>query len=70
MPPGEAYISLNNAAAVLGLHRNTVDELTRAGDLPRMRFGRSRVLPVASLGGFIDAHAVAATDGPLAGRDA
>lgn len=70
LPSGEAYISLNNAAAVLGLHRNTVDALTQAGDLPRMRFGRSRVVPVAALGEFIDAHAVAATTGPLAGREA
>ncbi|WP_019157764.1 helix-turn-helix domain-containing protein [Brevibacterium senegalense] len=70
MPTGEVYISLNNAAAVLGLHRNTVDELTRSGDLPRLRFGRSRVIPVAALADLIDTHAVPATVGPLAGRDA
>lgn len=66
-PAAGAYISLNHAAGVLGIHRNTLDALTITGDLPRLRFGRSRVLPLEAVTSYIDAQSEPATTGPLAG---
>lgn len=69
LPPKSAYVSLNGAAELLRIHRSTVDALTMRGELPRMRFGRSRVIPARALCEFIDSHSRAATAGPLAGLE-
>jgi len=45
------------AAAALGLSVSTVERLTRAGELPCVRLGRSVLYPVAMLEEFLRARA-------------
>lgn len=46
---GRLVLSVEEAAAALGVARSTAYQATRTGDLPSRRIGRRVVIPIASL---------------------
>jgi excisionase family DNA binding protein len=55
------------AAAALGLSVSTVERLTKAGELPCVKLGRSVLYPMAMLEEFLRARAERARGGEFAG---
>jgi excisionase family DNA binding protein len=53
-------LSIEEAAAILGISRALAYELVRRGDLPQLRLGRRIVVPRKALMEFIDAGAPSA----------
>lgn len=47
--PNPRWLSVEDAATVLGLHRNTVYGLVRDGSLPHKKFGSAIRIPVSAL---------------------
>ena len=66
-PVLDRYLTINDTAELLGIHRNTVSLLVRDGALDCVPFGRNRYVPIPSLIDFIDRNTTPATTGPLAG---
>lgn len=64
-PVIDRYLTMNHAAELLGIHRNTVAKLVRSGDLTSVTFGHFRYVTVRSLIALIDSHTMPATTGPL-----
>jgi excisionase family DNA binding protein len=48
-------VSVEEAAALLGISRALAYELVRRGDLPRLRLGRRVVIPRKALETFVEA---------------
>lgn len=44
-----AVVSVSEAAALLGISRNSAYEAVRRGEIPALRFGRSIRVPMAAL---------------------
>lgn len=63
----DRYLTINDTAELLGIHRNTVSLLIRDGALNGVPFGRNRFVPVRALIDLIDNNSTPATSGPLAG---
>ena len=60
MPDEERMtLSIEEAAARLGISRALAYELVRRGELPRLRLGRRIVIPLKALEEFVDAATVA-----------
>lgn len=57
-------------AAALRIHVATAKRMIARGELPTLRVGRRRYVTHAALAAYLDAQAVPATSGPLAGRTA
>lgn len=51
-------ISVEEAARLLGIGRNTAYDLVREGRLPHLRFGRTIRIPLAALSSWLDRQAL------------
>lgn len=46
-------LSVEQTAAVLGVHRSTIFELLKAGSLTSLKIGRRRLIPRAAIDDFV-----------------
>ncbi len=61
--PERMAVSLNEAASLLGIGRTLVYDLARSGELPTVRIGARRRVPVAAIKRLLET----ATAEPVAG---
>lgn len=54
LPTDRATITADEAAAILGVGRNSVYEAVQRGELPSLRVGRRLLLPVAKLRALLE----------------
>ena len=54
MPPTRLTLTVEEAAAVLGISRALAYELVRRGEIPSVRLGRRIVVPVRALHAVLD----------------
>ncbi|MCK8113965.1 helix-turn-helix domain-containing protein [Anaerosoma tenue] len=47
-------LSVDEAQKALGVHRSTLYELMRSGDIESVRIGRRRLIPVQTIEAFIE----------------
>ena len=61
-------VSINDASQMLGIKRDLLYRLVRAGDLPSITIGTRRVIPTSAIRRFVEERAGEQAEAPVAAR--